>query len=400
MSRQIRKRLVLVALGALVAAAVVYSFLPTATPARVATVQRAPLRVVIEEEGETRVEDNYVISSPVAGFIRRIDWDAGDAVRQGQPLVQVEAPRALILDVRAREEAQARVRAAESTLQRSREQAQAAQAAARLATRDLARTETLFQSDIATRQMLDMARTDADQADANLEAARALVAAADADLSAARAALLSGSDGSSGQPVREVLRSPVAGRVLAVHRRSEGFVNAGEPLMEVGDPGRLEVWTDVLSQDAVRIKPGARVLFDQWGGDAPLEGIVRRVEPYGFTKVSALGVEEQRVQVVANFVSPPELWSHLGSGYRVLSRFVIWEADRVLQAPAGALFRTRDGWAAFVVEDRRAVRRTVRLGQRAGLSAQVLGGLEEGDVVIVHPEAAIQEGIRISAQTD
>lgn len=400
MSRPIRKRMMVILLGALVAAALVYSFLPTALPVRTAVIQAAPLRVIIEEEGETRVRDNYVIASPVTAFIRRIPWEAGDAVEQGQALVQVEPPRALLLDARTQQETRARVQAAASTLQRTREELPAAEAAARLAARELARTETLFSEDIATRQMLDAARTTAEQANAALAAAHALTATARAELAAARAALQGGSEGSAGQPVAEVLRAPVTGRVLAVHRRSEGFVNPGEPLLEIGDPARLEVWTDVLSQDAVRIMPGMRVLFDQWGGEEPLDGVVKRVAPFGFTKVSALGVEEQRVTVVADLLSPFERWAHLGAGYRVLSRFVVWEDDAVRQVPAGALFRTQEGWAAFTVEENRAVRKTVIVGRRAGLVVQVRDGLDEGDVVIVHPDGSLKAGMRVRAQPD
>lgn len=177
-------------------------------------------------------------------------------------------------------------------------------------------------------------------------------------------------------------------------------MNPGEPILEVGDIRRLQVWTDVLSQDAVRIRTGTRVSIDGWGGDVPLEAVVSRVEPLGVTEVSALGVEEQRVQIVADFVSPPEMWSGLGTGYRVLSRFVIWEAERVLQIPTGALFRTQDGWSVFTVEQDRAHRKPVTVGRRAGLAAQVLSGLSEGEVVIVHPDTAVEEGVRVEARPE
>ena len=177
-------------------------------------------------------------------------------------------------------------------------------------------------------------------------------------------------------------------------------MNAGEPILEVGNAERLEIWTDVLSQDAVRIRPGTRVLIDRWGGDALLEAVVSRVEPQATTEISALGVEEQRVEVVADIVSPPGMWENLGTGYRVLSRFVIWENDRVLRIPTGALFRTEDGWAVFAVENDTAVRKPVTVGRRAGLAVQVLSGLDEEDVVIVHPDAAIEEGVRVSPQPE
>lgn len=400
MKRPTRRQIVLIAMGALIAAAVLYSFLPEPIPVRTARVGYAPLRVTVEEEGETRVKDRYVITSPVAAYIRRIDLDAGDSVRQGQPLVRLEAPRSTILDVRARAEAAARVKAAEAALGQAQEQARAAQAAAELAATTLSRIEALFETGAVSRQELDQSRAEAERANADLEAARARVETARADLAAARTMLENVSVGSSGQQVQDVLRSPVAGSVLAVHRRSEGLVNAGEPILEVGNAERLEIWTDVLSQDAVRIRPGTRVLIDRWGGDALLEGVVSRVEPQATTEISALGVEEQRVEVVADIVSPPGMWENLGTGYRVLSRFVIWENDRVLQIPTGALFRTEDGWAVFAVENDTAVRKPVTVGRRAGLAVQVLSGLDEEDVVIVHPDAAIEEGVRVSPQPE
>ena len=395
-----QKQIAIIALVLLGFVLLVYLLLPSPVQVQTARVGYAPMQVIVEEEGETRVKDYYTISSPVAATIRRIHLEAGDRVRQGQPLVFLEAPRASILDVRARDEAAAGVQAAEARLEQAREQARSAQAAANLAATELTRTNVLFESGAVSRQTLDEARTAASQADADLEAAQAGVATARAELESARAALRSVSEGEGDTGVQDILRSPVTGSVLAVHRRSEGFVNVGEPLLDVGDIDRLEVWTDVLSQDAFGIRPGSRVLFDRWGGDATLEGVVDRIEPQAATVVSALGVEEQRVQVIANIISPKNAWTGLGSGYRVLSRFVIWEDDRVLQVPAGALFRVQDGWAAFVVENGKAVRKPVRTGQRSGLAFQVLYGLNEGDVVIVHPDDSIKEGLRVSPQED
>ncbi len=393
-----RRRIAIIVLAVLGAALLVYLLLPSPVEVQAARVGYAPMQVIVEEEGETRVKDLYVISSPVAATIRRIHLEAGDRVRQGQPLVFLEAPRASILDVRARDEAQAGVRAAEARLEQAREQARASRAAADLAATELKRSRALFESGAVSRQALDEAQTAASRADADLEAARAQVATARAELEAARATLRSVSEGGADTGVQDILRSPVTGSVLAVHRKSAGFVNVGEPLLDIGDVDRLEVWTDVLSQDAVSIRPGSRVVFVRWGRDATLEGVVDRIEPQGITVVSALGVEEQRVQVVAVFRSPREMWTGLGSGYRVLSRFVIWEDNRVLQAPAGALFRVQDGWAAFAIENGRAVLKQVSVGQRSGLAVQVLGGLEEGDVVIEHPDDSIDQGVRVNPQ--
>ena len=398
MTELTRKRIVIVVLVVLGAALLVYLLLPAPIEVQAARVGYAPMQVIVEEEGETRVKDRYVITSPVAATIRRIHLEAGDRVRQGQPLVFLEPPRASILDVRARDEAEAGVSAAQARLEQAREQARASKAAADLADTELERSQALFESGAISLQALDEARTAASQADADLEAARARVATARAELEAARATLRSVSEGGADTGVQDILRSPVTGSVLAVHRKSAGFVNVGDPLLDIGAVDRMEVWTDVLSQDAVGICPGSRVLFVQWGGDATLEGVVDRIEPQGVTEVSALGVEEQRVQVVAVFRSPREAWKGLGLGYRVLSRFVIWEDDRVLQAPAGAFFRVQDGWAAFAIENGRAVLRQVTVGQRSGLAVQVLEGLDEGDTVIVHPDDSIEQGVRVSPQ--
>ncbi len=379
-----RQRVVLIVAAVLVLAAVVYGFWPDPVSVQTAPVERGSLQVIVEEEGETRVRNRYVVSSPVAAYARRIEVEPGDVVAQGDPLVQLEAPRAGILDPRTRIEAQAAVEQAER-------QAEAAQAAAQQAREERQRIEQLVEQGSATQQALEQAIAEERQAEANLAAARAAVARA-------RAALYDALEGEA-QPVRAVLRAPAAGRVLAVHRRSAGAVTPGEPLVEVGDTEALEVRVDVLSQDAVRIAPGTPVLLEQWGGDHLLEAVVDRVEPQAQTEVSALGVEEQRVPVVATLVSPPDAWAGLGSGYRVLARFVVWEGDDVLQVPTSALFRTEDdGWAVFVVEGGEAVRRRVEVGHQSGLTAQITAGLEEGATVIVHPDNELEEGARVEPQ--
>jgi HlyD family secretion protein len=395
MTGQTRKLIFLIAMAVLVVAAVIYGFLPKPRQVQVASVLSGPLRVIIEEEGETQVEQLYVISSPVAAFLRRIDFEVGDIVEKGQPMVYLEAPRATILDIRTRTEAMTRVEAAEARLVEAREQVKAAEVTAEFAKSDRRRIEQLFDSGSVSLQKLEQMVSEAKQAGANLDSARAVVSAAYADLATARAALEDESSLNTVQSVREVLRSPEAGRILTIHRKSEGHVDPGEPLMEIGNIDRIEVRVDLLSNDAVRIQPGNRVLLEQWGGDFPLEAVVDRIEPMGITVVSALGVEEQRVNVIAKLVSPPEIWANLGSGYRVLAKFVIWENDNVLQVPTGALFRTENGWAVFAVENNRAVQKTVQVGHRAGLATQVIGGITEGDVVIVHPDRSIGEGVRV-----
>jgi HlyD family secretion protein len=239
---------------------------------------------------------------------------------------------------------------------------------------------------------------EAERADAMLKSARAAVDVARHELDAARTALRYSA--ASGPAATERIRvvSPVSGRVLSVLREDEGVVAAGTPVLAVGDPRSLEVFVDVLSSDAVRIRPGMDVWLERWGGDAPLEARVRTVEPTAFTKVSALGVEEQRVRVVADLVSPPEAWSRLGDGYRVEARFVIWHDDDALRVPHSSLFRVGEGWAVFVVDEGRAVRRRVSVGQRGALHAQVLEGLSAGQTVITYPDDRLADGTRVGVR--
>jgi len=194
------------------------------------------------------------------------------------------------------------------------------------------------------------------------------------------------------------VRAPVAGAVLKIPRKSEGVVAAGQALMEIGDPRALEVEVDVLSADAVRLHPGTKVEFERWGGDGKLLGKVRVVEPVGFTKVSALGVEEQRVWVIVDFTSPEMQWQSLGDGYRVEANFILWEDNNVLRVPASALFRDGEGWALFVVQGGKAVKRKVKVGQRNGLNAQIVSGVDAGDKVIVHPDDQVKDGVRVAVR--
>ncbi len=368
MFRMNRKHITLGSVAVLVLAALVWSFLPKPVPVQTAEVRRGPLQVIVEQEARTEVADRYAVSSPVTAWVRRIGFVVGDSVVAGQALAYLEPPRTPVLDPSGRTSAQARVRAAEAAAEHARTERE--------------RIERLAESGSATRQALERAVSEAERADAELAAARAALRRA---------------SGAGDLTVEEVLRSPVAGRVLSVPNRSARQVNPGEPLVVVGSTQSLEVHADVLSQDAVRIRTGTPVLLDQWGGDEPLEAVVTRVEPQGFTSVSSLGVEEQRVPVVAVIQSPPERWDgSLGAGYRVLARFIVWEGEDVLQVPSGALFRAGEAWAAFVVERGHAERRTVRIGQQAGLATQVLEGLSEGDEVIVHPGNDIDDGVAVS----
>ncbi len=382
--------------AALVAAGLAIGFMPRAVPVDVAEATRAPLAVTVEEEGKTRVRERYLVSAPVAGFVRRSTLKAGDAVAAGQVIAVIEPARSVALDPRSRLQAQAQVNAAQAALAVAQDNARAAAAAAELAQQERARAESLRQSNFISAQALDAARTGETRARAGEAAAQHAVRVARFDLELARAALASASQLRNGGAASRVeVRAPVAAHVLKLLHESEGAVAAGQPLLEIGDPASLEVEVEVLSTHAVKIAPGSKVVLDRWGGDEAVAGTVRVVEPSGFTKISALGVEEQRVRVIVDFAAPREAWARLGDGYRVEARFVLWEGDDVLQLPTSALFRQGEGWAVFAIEGGRARLTPVKIGERAGLRTQLLSGLDAGAKLVSHPDETIRDGVRV-----
>lgn len=358
--------------------------------------KRAPLIIAIEEEGRTRVIDRYIISAPVDGVACRLDLNVGDTVEQGQMLLGITPLESQVLDPRSRAQAQAKVSAAKSTLRAAEEQAGAAAAAANLASNELKRLSPLLDKGLISREAFDKATTEAQTTAATKRSSDFNVEVARYELQAAQT-VFDYTAGNSNEPAERVpVLSPITGKVLKIARQCEGPVRTGEPLLEVGNPSALEIEVDVLSADAVKIKQGMKVLFDRWGGEQPLEGIVRVVEPVGFTKISALGVEEQRVLIISDFTSPQELWQRIGDGYRVEAQFILWQESDVLQIPASSLFRYKDGWAVFVAEDGLAKRREVSVGQRNGLTAQILEGIKAGEMVINHPSDDVEHDIKVT----
>jgi HlyD family secretion protein len=393
---QARARIGITLLTLAVVGGLAFGFFPRAVPVDVIAVGKGPLVVTVEEEGKTRVMERYVVSAPLAGYARRIDLHVGDAVKAGQVLAVIEPARSDALDPRSRAQAAAQVKAAEAAVAAARETARAAAAQSDLAQQELERTASLRQSNFISEQALDKARSELRRTQAARLAADHAVNVARFELDMARAALAKTTRLQAGAPTDAIeVRAPVDAGVLKLVHESEGSVQAGQPLLEVGNPEALEVEVEVLSTQAVKIGPGSKVLFDRWGGDTTLQGAVRVVEPAGFTKISALGVEEQRVRVIADFTSPREQWRRLGDGYRVEARFVVWEGNDVLQVPASALFRHDSGWAVFVIESGRAKLKPVQIGQRAGLIAQVNSGLAAGDRIISHPDDKISDGVRV-----
>jgi HlyD family secretion protein len=390
----------LLLLAVAIVAALVWGFWPAPLLVEQAAVTRAPFRVTVEEEGVARVKDRFVISAPVAGYLQRIALEVGDSVTAGQALAVLEPLRPDVLDARSRALAEAKVAAAKATIRSAEQQARAARAEADLARKDHARKQQLHAQTLVSQADLDMASTREREAQAQLRSAEFAVEVARHELEAAETALqysISGNGAAAAETV--TIKAPLASRVLTIHHESEGVVVTGEDLLEIGDPAALEVAVDVLSADAVRIRPGMGVNLLRWGGPRPLEAVVRTVEPTGFTRISALGVEEQRVWVIADLVSPREEWEQLGDGYRVEAEFVLWAEDGVLQVPASALFRVGAQWAVFTVEHRKARQRIVAVGRSSGLAMQVTDGLAEGDTVILHPDDRIADGVRVTANS-
>ncbi|WP_373018785.1 efflux RND transporter periplasmic adaptor subunit [Thiomicrorhabdus sp.] len=382
--------------SALIIALLVWGFWPQPVPIESTQVKRGPLTVTVEKEGRTRVIDRYVISSPVNGMTCRMHLKVGDEVTKGETLLGITPLESQVLDSRSRAQAEAQVAAARSALHAAKEQALAADAAAHLANDKVKRYKPLIEKGLVSQETYDQANTESLTANASKRSADFNVEVANYELQAALTILEYSAAKPTDEPVERVpVKSPINGRILKVARKCEGPVTTGESLLEVGDPTALEVEVDVLSADAVKIKPGMTVLFDRWGGEQTLQGIVRNIEPVGFTKISALGVEEQRVLVISDFTSPQEEWRRLGDGYRVEAKFILWHEDDVLQIPSSALFRYKGGWAVFVIEDDRAKLKTVTLGERNGLTAQVLSGLKEGEKIINHPSDAVEDGIAL-----
>ena len=346
-----------------------------------------PLLVTVDEEGRTRVRDRYVLVAPAAGRLERITLEEGATVQRGTTVARLFAAP---LDPRSRQQASARIRAAEDAQRAAEADVGQARAALGQAMRQRTRAESLFASNLISAEQREQAALADTTAARRLEAAEFQAQAAAHDTEQARAALIGGD-----RQGMLRLTAPVAGVVLRIPEKSERVVAAGEPLLEIGDPARLEVVVDLLSEDAVNVKPGARMIVDEWGGDHPLEAHVRRVDPSGYTKVSALGVEEQRVNVIADLdEAPPQL----GDGYRVEARVVLWEGDGVLKIPASALFQNDERWSVFRVRNGRARLASVQVGHRNPFEVEITDGLAPGDTVIRYPTDKLADGARVNAR--
>ncbi len=383
---------------AAIVAALIYAFQPQPIIVDVDVVTRGPMMVTIDEEGETRLRERFVVSTPVAGRVLRIDLEPGDRVSAGQtPIATFRPVEPGFLDTRTRAETEARLQAAQAGIGRTRANRERLREELNFSESRRARDRELFDQGLISRERFDAAQFEARAAREALNAAEFEVGDAEQAVMVAQASLVQITDDTaadgSGNPI--TIRSPIDGVVLRRMRESEAVVPAGEPLVELGDTRRIEIVSDLLSEDAVRVRPGHRVLIEQWGGGLTLEGRVRLVEPSGFTKLSALGVEEQRVNVVVDFNDPALTAEYLGDGYRVEIRVVTWETSDTLKVPTGSLFRAGDDWTVFVVSGGLAERRTIEVSRRNALEAEVLSGLAESEIVIVYPGQEVSDGVEV-----
>lgn len=362
----------------------------------IVAVRTAPMSVEIEETGQTRVRDIYRISAPVSGRIDRTLLHVGDRVIKGQTVVAtihpVDPP---FMDTRSRAEAQARVQAAAAAVSLAGAELEQASAALELAESDYKRALRLATSDSIPAARLDAARIDAALKAAQVDSARAAVRLRESELASARAALIQpGGTGTQdrGEDCCVKLVAPIDGVVLGLSVESENVVAAGAPLAEIGDPSRLEIVVDLLSSDAVRVHPGTPATLVGWGGD-PVRATLRRVDPAGFVRVSALGIEERRVNTI---LDPDEPVPLLGHGFEVRVRLAIWQSDTVVQVPLTAIFRDGNAWSAFVVRDGIARQVGVKIGHVNGTTAQVLDGLKDGDEVVDFPGDRVGDGVQVT----
>lgn len=387
-------------IGALVALVVVVAiYFAVRTPpleVEMGSVTRGPMTVTVDDLGETRVTDLYVVSAPITGQLLRVPLKPGDRVDPGRTLLaRIQPAEPGPLDARIVAQTEANIRALQAQLAGAQARVAEARAERELAERELTRSSELAQRGFVSRAALDRAVATRDRTRAaTLEAANAAEAARQS-LAAARASLSTGTGPASGRGAIAVT-APVAGFVMRVPQESERVIVAGTPLVEIGNPGQLEMVTDLLSADAVRVREGAPVLIEDWGGERGLRGRVRRVEPYGFLKISALGVEEQRVNVIIDFIEPHDAWQRLGHGFRGRVRIATWSAPNALRVPISALFRSGSDWAVFAIDEDGVARLTrVRIGHMNDEMAEVLGGLTEGSRVILHPGDRVEDGIAV-----
>lgn len=385
--------------GALLVLLVVSLLRPSPLVVETGRVLRGPLIVSVVDDGMTRIKERYLIASPIFGRVRRIELESGDSVTAGETVLAVIEPNLPeFLDARAQATVEASVGGAESVLERARADLERSGEADQFAQSEFTRAQQMRQTGIISQSEFDRAELQASLSRKELRAAEHSARIAEFQLKQAQAALIQVVDQAGESPSQEpfVIVAPTDGRVLRRMVESSVVVQPGTTLMEIGDPTQLEIVTDVLSSDAVKIRPGNRVQIEHWGGAEPLAAQVRRVEPAAFTKVSVLGVEEQRVWVIADFVDPLSNRDALGDGFHVESRIVIWEGAEVLKIPSAALFRSGETWSVFRIRDGVVGRQTIEIGRQGEVEVELIAGLEEGDEVVLYPSDHVSDGARVA----
>ncbi len=406
MNRRLFRRVLTIGLLGLFAGFLAFAFRPQPVPVDIGAVTKGPMAVSVAEEARTRVRDVYVVSAPVTGRLLRIEQEAGDPVEARSTVVAAMLPSdPSFLDVRSMTEAEAGVRSAAAALALAKAEVNKAVAEVNFAELELKRARELVRKNAASKAALDRAELELRSSEATLQMSNATVQAREADLETARARLIDPARASElDDPEQDGIvsvRAPVSGRILRLLEESETVVTAGTALIELGDPrGDLEIVVELLSTDAVQVKEGNRVIIEKWGGEGDLAGVVDRIEPFGFTKVSALGVEEQRVNVILQFTGPAERRAALGHGFRVEVRIVVWEEDDVVRVPASALFRDGETWAVFRYDGETAQQVAVQIGRNNGMVAQVLEGLSAGDQVVLYPGDRVSDGVRVTPRSE
>lgn len=373
--------------GAGVAVLMYLAFAPSALMVDTGAVVRSDMEVTVRAEGRTRIRDIYTLSAPVSGRVLRISHDAGDEVIANETIVAIFEPvQPGFLDERSLAQAKARLNQAKATVVRAR-------AEKKFAASEYERVQSMALGRTVTQKTLDQARSNKDATEAAYQAAQAEQEAAQAALIAPKGTSQPHQSSDTGCCL--TLTSPIDGHILRIREKSERVLPAGEPIMEIGQPEHLEVIVDLLSQDAVKVKAGARAYVENWGGPNPIVAKVRRVEPSGFTKISALGVEEQRVNVIIDLENEVEGWHGLQDAYRVEPRIVVWQEANILQVPLSALFRQGNQWAVYKLDGSRARIQTIEIGARNRDVAQVLSGIDSSDEVILHPSEDVNDGSKV-----
>ncbi len=401
MTPTVRRTLAATVLGLVILAGLVWSFWPRAIAVEIVAVTRGPMRVDVSDEGRTRVREIYQLSAPVNGRLLRVEVHPGDMVDGGKTKVAELLPIApSFLDIRTRAQAESAIKSAEDARNLAAAEVARAQAELAFAASDLKRATILVQSDAISRANLERAQLAYKTAAAQLATAQAALKVKDHDLQTARALLIdpTGTAGRNLQAGIPII-APVSGRVLRVLHESESALATGTPILEIGDPQKLEIVAELISEDAVKVRVGDSATITDWGGTGILNARVRRVEPSGFAKISALGVEEQRVNVLLDFTDAPEKWITIADSFRVVAHITVWQRASVLRVPSSAMFRHGDGWAVFAARDGRALLTPIRIGRSNDEVAEVLGGLRDGDHVIAHPSDRIANNARVTTRT-